>query len=232
MTSYFLTLLIAHHLVNLESHHKVVVLGDFGFGEVHVNLHALVEEFWGLGGVAEEQLAHDAVCSEFVQVTAAEVSEFVVLDRLHVVDSFLVLHVHRLQAGLDGFVFRANVHGFEFFEHLAVGTGGDVREGCNRLQLRRAFVNRGDACVAVEALASVFEHVAGTLRQEHEGLREPRRSRSRKALQLCEEPPRGIARKLQAGISRKYHPEWRVARLEVEGSKEITPALASRGFLI
>ena len=61
-----LSLLIAHHLVNLESHHKVVVLCDFGFGEVHVDLHALVEEFRGLGGVAEEQLAHHAGGGEFV----------------------------------------------------------------------------------------------------------------------------------------------------------------------
>ena len=37
-----------------------------------------------------------------------------------------------------------------------------MREGGNRLQLRRAFVNGGNARVAVEALAGVFEHVAGT----------------------------------------------------------------------
>ena len=40
----------------------------------------------------------------------------------------------------------------------------------------------------------------GTVRKEHEGVPEPRRSRSRQALQLREEPQRGIARQLQAGI--------------------------------
>ena len=162
MTSCGLRLLIAFDPFDLESHHKVVVLCDFGFGEVHVNLHALVEEFRGLGGVAEEQLAHHASGSEFVQVTAAEIGEFVVFNGLHVFDSFVELGVHRLHAGLDGFVFRANVHSFEFFEHLAVAAGGDVREGGNRLQLRRTFVNGGDTSVAVEALASVFKHAART----------------------------------------------------------------------
>ena len=138
------------------------MLCDFGFGEVQVHLHALVEQFRCLGGVAEEQLGHHAVGGEFVQVTAAEVGEFVVVHSLHDFDGFVVLFVHGLQAGLDSFVFRANVHGFEFFEHEAVAAGGDVREGGNRLQLRRTFVNRSDTGVAVEALASVFEHVAGT----------------------------------------------------------------------
>jgi len=48
------------------------VLRDFGFGEVQVHLHALVEQFRRLGGIAEEQLAHHAVGGEFVQVTAAD----------------------------------------------------------------------------------------------------------------------------------------------------------------
>ena len=162
MTFRGLSLLIALDPLNLESHHKVVVLCDFGFGEVHVNLHALVEEFRGLGSVAEEQLAHDAGGGEFVQVTAAEVGELVGVHGLHVVNRFVVLGVHCLGAGLQRFVFRANVLTLEFFEHQAVGAGGDVRESGHGLQLGRAFVNRSDAGVAVQTLASVFEHVAGT----------------------------------------------------------------------
>ena len=138
------------------------MLRDFGFGEVQVHLHALFEQFGCLGGVAEEQLAHHAVGGEFVQVTAAEVGEFVVFNGLHVFNSFVVLFVHSLGASLEAFVFRANVHSFEFFEHEAVAAGGDVRECCNSLELRRTFVNGGDTSVAVEALAGVFEHVAGT----------------------------------------------------------------------
>ena len=138
------------------------MLRDFGFGEVKVHLHALFEQFRCLGGVAEEQLAHHAVGGEFIQVTAAEVGELIVVRGLHDFDSFVVLFVHSLGTSPEAFVFRANVHSFEFFEHEAVAAGGDVREGGNRLQLRRAFVNGGDACIAVEALAGVFEHVAGT----------------------------------------------------------------------
>ena len=138
------------------------MLGDFGFGEVQVHLHALFKQFRCLGGVAEHELAHHAVGCEFVEVTAAEVGEFVVLDGLHEFHGFVVLHVHGLCAGLECFVFRAHILGFEFFEHLAVGAGGHVRESCNRLELRRTFVNRSDTGVAVQALASVFEHVAGT----------------------------------------------------------------------
>ena len=138
------------------------MLRDFGFGEVQVHLHALVEQFRCLGCIAEEQLAHDAVCGEFVQVTAAEVGELVVVRGLHIFNGFVELRVHSLCAGLECFVFRAHILSFEFFEHLAVGTGGHVRESRNRLQLRRTFVNRGDTGVAVQALASVFEHVAGT----------------------------------------------------------------------
>ncbi len=138
------------------------MLRDFGFGEVQVHLHALVEQFRRLGSIAEEQLAHHAVGGHFVQVTAAEVGEFVVVRGLHEFHSFVVLHIHGLCAGLECFVFRAHILGFEFFEHLAVGTGGHVRESRNRLQLRRTFVNRSDTGVAVQALASVFEHVART----------------------------------------------------------------------
>ena len=138
------------------------MLGDFSFSKVQVHLHAIAEEFRSLCGVAEQQLAHDAVCSEFVQVTAAKVGEFVVFNGLHVFDSFVVLFVHSLGAGLEAFVFRANIHSFEFFEHEAVAAGGDVRKCCNRLELRRTFVNGGDTSVAVEALASVFKHVART----------------------------------------------------------------------
>ncbi len=44
------------------------MLGDFGFGHVQVHLHALFEQFRCLGGVAEEQLAHDAVRGHLVEV--------------------------------------------------------------------------------------------------------------------------------------------------------------------
>ena len=157
-----LSLPVALHRFHIHALHKVVVLGDFGFGEVQVHLHALVEQFGCLGGVAEEQLGHHAVGGEFVQVTAAEIGEFVVFNGLHVFNSFVVLIVHSLGAGLEALVFGGHFARFQFLEHLAVGSGGDVREGGNRLQLRRAFVNGGDACIAVEALAGVFEHVAGT----------------------------------------------------------------------
>ncbi len=137
------------------------MLGDFGFGEVQVHLHALFEQFRRLGGVAEEQLAHDAVRGHLVEVAGAEVEEFVVLGSLHDFDCLVELRVHGLSAGLEALVFGGHFARFQFLEHLAVGAGVDVREGGNRLQLRRAFVNRSDACVAVQALASVFEHVAG-----------------------------------------------------------------------
>ena len=157
-----LSLPIAFHRFHIHALHEVVVLGDFGFGEVQVHLHALFEQFGCLGGVAEHELGHHAVGGEFVEVTAAEVGELVVVRGLHNFDGFVELRVHGLRAGLEALVFGGHFARFQFLEHLAVGAGGDVREGGNRLQLRRAFVNGGDACVAVEALAGVFEHVAGT----------------------------------------------------------------------
>ena len=138
------------------------MLRDFGFGEVQVHLHALFKQFRCLGGVAEHELAHHAIGGEFVQVTAAEVGELVVVRGLHSFDSFVELRVHGLRAGLEALVFGGHFARFQFLEHLAVGAGGDVREGGHGLQLRRAFVNGGDASVAVEALASVFKHVART----------------------------------------------------------------------
>ena len=157
-----LSLPVALHRFHIHALHEVVVLCDFGFGEVQVHFHALFEQFRRLGGIAEEQLAHHAVGCEFVEVAAAKVGELVVVRGLHNFDGFVELRVHGLRTGLEALVFRAHILGFEFFEHLAVSAGGHVRESCNRLQLRRAFVNGGDACVAVEALASVFEHVART----------------------------------------------------------------------
>ena len=152
-----LSLPIAFHRFHIHALHEVVVLGDFGFGEVQVHLHALFEQFGCLGGVAEHELGHHAVGGEFVEVTAAEVGELVVVRGLHNFDGFVELRVHGLCAGLEALVFGGHFARFQFLEHLAVGSGVDVREGGNRLQLRRAFVNGGDACVAVEALASVFE---------------------------------------------------------------------------
>ena len=134
-----------------------MVLGDFGFGEVQVHLHALFEQFGCLGGVAEHELAHHAVGGEFVEVAAAEVGELVVVRGLHSFDGFVELRVHGLRAGLEALVFGGHFACFQFLEQLAVGAGVDVREGGNCLQLRRAFVNGGDTSVAVEALASVFE---------------------------------------------------------------------------
>ena len=157
-----LRLPVAFHRFHIQALHEVVVLGDFGFGEVQVHLHALVEQFGSLGGVAEDEQAHHAVGGEFVEVAAAEVGELVVVRGLHEFHSFVELRVHGLSAGLEALVFGGHFARFQFFEHLAVGAGGDVRKCCNRLELRRAFVNGGDACVAVEALASVFKHVAGT----------------------------------------------------------------------
>ena len=138
------------------------MLGDFGFGEVQVHLHALFEQFRCLGGVAEEQLGHHAVGCEFVEVAAAEVGELVVVRGLHDFDGFVELRVHGLSAGLEALIFGGHFARFQFLEHLAVGSGGDVREGGNRLQLRRTFVNGGDTSVAVEALAGVFKHVTRT----------------------------------------------------------------------
>ena len=157
-----LRLPVALHRFHIHALHEVVVLGDFGFGEVQVHLHALVEQFRCLGGVAEHELAHHAVGGEFVQVTAAEVGELVVVRSLHSFDSFVELRVHGLRARLEALVFGGHFARFQFLEHLAVGAGVDVREGCHGLELRRAFVNGGDACVAVEALAGIFKHVAGT----------------------------------------------------------------------
>ena len=138
------------------------MLRNFGFGEVQVHLHALFEQFRCLGGVTEHELAHHAVGGEFIQVTAAEVGELVVVSGLHSFDGFIELRVHGLSAGLEALVFGGHFARFQFLEHLAVSSSGHVRESRNRLQLRRAFVNGGDACIAVEALAGVFEHVAGT----------------------------------------------------------------------
>ena len=162
MTCSSLRLPVAFHRFHIHALHEVVVLGDFGFGEVQVHLHALFEQFRCLGGVAEHELAHHAVGGEFVEVTAAEVGELVVVRCLHDFDGFVELRVHGLRTGLEALVFGGHFARFQFLEHLAVGAGVDVREGGNRLELRRAFVNRSDACVAVEALAGVFEHVAGT----------------------------------------------------------------------
>ena len=162
MTSCGLSLLIAIHRFHVHALHKVVVLCDFGFGEVQVHLHALFEQFRCLGGVAEEQLGHHAVGGEFVEVAAAEVGELVVVRGFHDFDGFVELRVHGLRAGLEALVFGGHFARFQFLEHLAVGSGVDVREGGNRLQLRRAFVNGGDTSIAVEALAGVFEHVART----------------------------------------------------------------------
>ena len=162
MTCNSLRLPIAFHRFHVHALHEVVVLGDFGFGEVQVHLHALFEQFRCLGGVAEHELAHHAVGGEFVEVAAAEVGELVVVRGLHNFDGLVELRVHGLCAGLEALVFGGHFARFQFLEHLAVGAGGDVREGGNRLQLRRAFVNRSNTGVAVEALAGVFEHVAGT----------------------------------------------------------------------
>ncbi len=95
-------------------------------------------------------------------MAAAEVGELVVVRCLHSFDSFVELRVHGLSAGLEALVFGGHFACFQFLEHLAVGAGGHVRESCNRLELRRTFVNRSDTGVAVQALASVFEHVART----------------------------------------------------------------------
>ena len=161
-TVYCLLLLVALNRFHVEVLDEVVVLGDFGFGEVQVHLHALFEQFRCLGGVAEEQLGHHAVGCEFVEVAAAEVGELVVVRGLHDFDGFVELRVHGLSAGLEALIFGGHFARFQFLEHLAVGSGGDVREGGNRLQLRRTFVNGGDTSVAVEALAGVFKHVTRT----------------------------------------------------------------------
>ena len=95
-------------------------------------------------------------------MAAAEVGELVVVRGLHDFDCFVELRVHSLSAGLEYFVIRSHFAVFQFFENLAVGAGGDVRESGHGLQLGRTFVNRSDTGVAVQALASVFEHVAGT----------------------------------------------------------------------
>ena len=113
-------------------------------------------------GIAEHELAHHAVGGEFVEVTAAKVGELVVVRGLHDFDCLVELRVHGLSAGLAAPVFGGHFARFQFLEHLAVGSGVDVREGGNRLQLRRAFVNRSNTSVAVETLTGVFEHVAGT----------------------------------------------------------------------
>lgn len=161
-TDYYLSLPVALYRFHIHALHEVVVLCDFSFGEVQVHLHALFEQFGCLGGVAEEQLAHHAVGGEFIQVTAAEVGELVVVRGLHEFHSFVELRVHGLRAGLEALVFGGHFARFQFLEHLAVGAGVDVRQGCHGLELRSTFVNRSDTGVAVEALASVFEHVAGT----------------------------------------------------------------------
>ena len=153
---------VALHRVHVHALHEVVVLCYFGFGEIQVHLHALFEQFGCLGGVAEHELAHHAVGGEFVEVAAAEVGELVVVSRLHIFHGFVELRVHGLSAGLEALVFGGHFARFQFLEHLAVGAGVDVREGCHGLELRRTFVNRSDTGVAVEALAGVFEHVAGT----------------------------------------------------------------------
>ena len=111
---------VALHRFHVHALHEVVVLGDFGFGEVQVHLHALFEQFGCLGGVAEHELGHHAVGGEFVEVAAAEVGELVVVRGLHDFDSFVELRVHGLRAGLEALIFGGHFARFQFLEHLGL----------------------------------------------------------------------------------------------------------------
>ena len=62
-------------------------------------------------------------------MAAAEVGELVVVRGLHIFHGFVELRVHGLCAGLEAPVFGGHFARFQLLEHLAVGAGGDVREG-------------------------------------------------------------------------------------------------------
>ena len=49
---------------------------------------------------------------------------------------------------------------FKVFYNLRVEAVGDVADGSHCLEVRRALVDGGDAGVAIDTLAGIFEHEA------------------------------------------------------------------------
>ena len=107
-------------------------------------------------------MRHHAVGSHLVETACGEVEQFLILGFLHGIGASFQFVGHFLYAvhqRLHGFAARDL---FVLAQDRSISTVCYVADGSNRLQLGSTFVDAGDTCVAVDALASIFHHEART----------------------------------------------------------------------
>lgn len=146
---------------DVETVDELGVLGDFGGGHVDVDLGALDEGLVVLGA-EHHQIAHHQVAGHLDQAAGHEVEVLLVAGGSNLLDGLLIGLGQGGELGGQGCEFTAEAFGGIFLDERSIGAGGDVAYGCHYLQLGRAFVDGGDAGVAVDALAGVVLHEAGT----------------------------------------------------------------------
>ena len=110
-------------------------------------------------GICHEQVAHYNVSCHFYQAACHEIGIFGLLtSSTYCTALSYAAHISRVShADLP---IRFNVLGCICVNEGAVCAGGDVADGSHDLKLGGAFVDRGDAGIAVHAFAGVVFHEA------------------------------------------------------------------------
>ena len=131
---------------------------DFSLGEVHIDLGRSGEHFRSASGVLDDEMGHYAVSCHFVKPARHEVVELLVGGILYEVRAGFELVCHGLYTCKQRFHFLGTFYLLVLAESGEIGTVGHITDGGYGLELCRSFVDAGDTCVAVDALACIFKH--------------------------------------------------------------------------
>ena len=93
-------------------------------------------------------------------MTSTEVVQLLIVCLLHGSRTSIELLSHCLNAGLRSFKFCSDRHLLVILDDLSIEAIRHISNSSNCLELCCAFIDGGDASVAINALASILEHKA------------------------------------------------------------------------
>ena len=149
--------LIVGKIFNGKFLDELVVTSNLSLTEAYINIGRLREAL-AAGGIAKKQIAHDDVSGHLHKAACMEVGIFGVLLRSYSLNSLGVESSHCSKLVEQRLASLGILHSGILIDSVEISAGGDVADSSYNLQLGSTLVDRCDACVAIDALASIILH--------------------------------------------------------------------------
>ena len=151
--------LIVGEIFNGKFLDELVVTSNLSLTEAYINIGRLREAL-AAGGIAKEQIAHDDVSSHLHKAACMEVGIFGIFLRSYSLNSLGIESSHSSELIEKRLASLRILHSSILIDAAEISAGGDVADCSHDLKLSGSLVDRCDACVTLDTLASISVHTA------------------------------------------------------------------------